>query len=382
MLLNNVLSLIKNFKSKTYQKTTDVLNVYIEQDGNSVIVRCDDNKFVFNVTGNASPSIECADFAVWLCLPIAMSEGRDLFVHGEGTAETILNAEKLSDIWASWLPRQYSMINVSFFSCRTSQPKTTLKRPLMCFSGGIDSTYSLITNDFGDKLPDLLTVQGMDYGVEDKSRFEAAIIKTNQLVSELGVNRVFVESNAYDIYKKYKIGGQLSHVFLLAAAGFMFSNSYESLYLAADHSYYQQFEVFPAGSTFASNRYFDSGDYQLITHGEDVTRAEKLTVIANHHSALRSISFCKNRRVRPENCGLCSKCLRTKYMFLASIGYIPEESFLNASVPTYKSLKFSKHKGLSDSYIKDTYKVAFRSKNLAKVPLIVEEFKRISGNKG
>ena len=355
----------------------DELQVFIAQENDVITVECGDNKFIFEVDTNVEPYVTYADFAAWLCLPVAMKEGKDLVIHGSGTQITKENAEKLSDVWSSWLPSQYSMINVSFDTYRLPQNKSDIKRSLMCFSGGVDSTYSFITNDFGDVTPDLLTVQGMDYSVNDSTRFNEATIKTNLLVGELSRERLFVKSNAYDIYRKYKIGGQLCHVFLLTSVGFMFSDSYKNLLLAADHSYYQQFEVFPAGSTFATNRYFNSGDFKLETHGEDVTRAEKLAHITKTPNALLSISFCKNRKVRPHNCGVCSKCLRTKYMFLASIGRIPEEPFLDSSIPSFKSLKFSKHQSLSDSYIKDTYKVAFRSGNLDKVPLIVERFNQI-----
>jgi len=354
-----------------------ILDVYISKEKNKVTVKCGSKIFLFSIESEVEVNIFQADFAVWLCLPLAMSEGKNLVVHGQGTETTKKNAEKLTDIWSSWLPKQYSMVNVDFDEYREESKDKNTARALMCFSGGVDSTYSFITHDFSGLKPDLLTIQGMDYSINDSVRFSEAIKQTNILIQNRSRYRLFVQSNAYDIYKQYKIGGQLSHVFLLTAVGFMFSQSYKSMLLSADHSCYQQFEVFPAGSTFASNQFFNSGEFALETHGEDVTRAEKLAIISDDPSALLSLSFCKNRKIRPKNCGICSKCLRTKYMFMASIGEIPAQTFLDASVPSFKSLRFSVHDNLSHSYIKDTFKVAFRNDNLDKIPDVIRAYKKI-----
>lgn len=369
--------LLGNKIDRTKITEASELHVFIKQIKNKIIVDCGKHKFNFLVVSPVSINVEYADFAVWLCLPLAMSEDKTLIIHGSGTSKTKENAEELSNIWSSWLPKKYSMINVEFKNYREIDTENQQKKSLMCFSGGVDSTFSLITNDFGEQKPDLLTVQGMDYSLNDAVGFKQSIEQTNCLVKELSGQRSYVQSNAYDIYKKYRIGGQLSHVFLLSAVGFMFAKSYKTLFLASDHSFYQQFEVFPAGSSFASNRFFDSGDFNLQTLDELTTRAEKLTTLFHNATALESLSFCKNRKIRPKNCGVCSKCLRTKYMFLASVGEIPKTSFLNYSKPSFKKLKFSNQSNLSDSYLKDTYKVAFRNGNLDKVPDIVRIYNKI-----
>jgi hypothetical protein len=288
---------LKKNKTSFNSKIEARLHVSIDSRDDEFSIFCEEDKFTFNLKGGEFSRSDVCDFAVWICLPIAMVKGVDLFVHGVGTAETKRNAERLSDIWSSWLPKKFSLINVEFEKYRElSEPSEFTQRPLMCFSGGVDSTYSLINYDFEGVKPDLLTLQGMDYSVEDTGKFERAINKSSALVDGLVNQRFYVSSNAYDVYRKYKIKTSLSYIFLLATVASYLSKNHSYWILAADHAWYQQFEAFPYASTFATNRYFNQGDYKLVTHGEDVTRSEKLSSIANELQALKSISFCKNKK--------------------------------------------------------------------------------------
>ncbi len=358
------------------EEITQRLDVFTEHSNDELFIKCGDDKFIFNIKGGDFEKNDFHDFAVWVCLPIAMAKKLDIYIHGIGSIETKKNAERLSDIWSSWLPKKYSLINVEFEKYRELKDSTT-QRPLMCFSGGVDSSYSLINYDFNGVKPNLLTLQGMDYSIQDDEKFNKSTEKSNYLVEDLINKRFFVSSNAYDVYRQYKIKTSQSYIFLLATVAGYFSRDHSCWILAADHAWYQQFEAFPYGSTFATNRHFHQGDYKLITHGEDVTRAEKLSSITNNMKALRTISFCKDKSVRPENCGKCPKCIRTKYMFLASIGRIPEEIFLDPTNPEKFELKFSNDKNFNASYIKDTYKTAFREEHLELVPSIVKQYKKL-----
>ncbi len=355
-----------------------VLRVSVESTANKLNIYCGEDHFIFKLKGTEVTKKDGEDYAVWISLPIAMSKGMDLLVIGKGSLETKNNAERLSDIWSSWLPEKYAMVSVNFSEQRMLDRNVNLnKRALMCFSGGVDSTYSLINYDFNGYKPDLLTLQGMDYPVDDDVKFHESIRKTSTLVEDIVNDRIFVSSNAYDIYRQYKIKTSHSYIFLLSTVANYLSEDYSYWILAADHAWYQQFEAFPYGSTFATNRYFDTGDFKLITHGEDVTRSEKLFSIFTNENALKSISFCKNKIIRPENCGVCPKCLRTKYMFLASVGQIPEGVFLNPVPPENFKIKFSNNREFNQSYIKDAFKTAFRNNHLSLIPDIVRVYKKL-----
>ena len=365
-------------RSYVDENKNQVLEVSVQRNNNELSIKCGSDLLVFNLNNGDFTEKEEVDFAVWVCLPIAMHKAANLLILGKGSNCTKKNAERLTDIWSSWLPEKYSMVNVDFTEVREiDEKKASENKVLMCFSGGVDSTYSLINYEFNGVKPDLLTLQGMDYPIDDSMKFNQSINKTEHLVSGLVNKRFFVASNAYDVYRRYKIKTSHSYIFLLSTVANYLSNNHSHWVLAADHAWYQQFEAFPYGSTFATNRYFDTGDFKLITHGEDVTRSEKLFSISSNIKALKSISFCKDKKIRPENCGVCPKCLRTKFMFLASVGKIPEGVFLDPITPENSKIKFSNNREFNQSYIKDTYKTAYRNNNLQLVPDIVREYKKI-----
>ncbi len=329
-------------------------------------------RFSSNEPWSTSP--QHADFAVWAFLPLAMALGCDLHIEGAGDESTARNAEQLSHIWSSWLPQTFHPVKVRFAEQSTPVTSEKPKAELLFFSGGIDSTYSLITREWKHGKPDLLTVQGMDYRYKDDEGFTAAAKKTSGVTEHYAAKRIFVRTDAYATYKSLDLPFRLVFVFLLAASGFLFSRNYLNLVLAADFSQYQQFEAFPYGSNFATNPLLASDDFGLSTHGDDVTRAEKLLPISGSPAALASISLCKDTKIRPNNCGTCIKCMRTKYMFLAATGRIPEECFLNPKIDPHQKLKFSNHEEPHYSFISATYNLARRSGNLDKIPGVVSDY--------
>lgn len=272
----------------------------------------------------SNPNDTFCDFAVWFFLPIAMRLRRDLYIEGYGTVESQVNAKKLSEIWESWLPYHFSSINIKF---KETLCKEKANDVLCFYSGGIDSTYSLLKRHLEGLNQDLITIHGMDYKVSDSSRFHLLKEKT-QLFSQLvSKNQIYVKSDAYDLYRKYNVnphGTHISHIFALAGNAFLFSERYQEICIAADYRMDQQFITYPYGSNSVTNNLFSDGITKLVTLDDNVTRCEKLPLLHGSNKALLSLSFCVDYKSRPLNCGICSKCLRTKVMFLSSTGHIPD----------------------------------------------------------
>lgn len=378
-LSKDVQERIKHYENIVKDKNKLVVNNYINvhafQENNEIYLSSGNETFYFDCSGARSPDIEFSDFAVWIFLPIAMTQNKTLMIHGQGTLETKRNAGKLSDIWACWLPKKYSLVDVKFSKYREFK-NNYKKKELLLFSGGVDSTYVILNKKFEEK-PDLLTIQGMDYRISDQDKFEKAIKKIDILANDYADQRIFVRSNAYAIYKEFNIRPRQSFVFALSSISFLFIKEYKDVTMAADFAIYQQFEELPYGSSIATNPFFNSGDFHLKTFGNDVTRAEKLPSILSNQLAVKSLSLCKDKKIRPENCGVCSKCIRTKYMMLATTGIISNESFINPALDQSIKIDFSSSGDIQDALTKATYTAGFRNGNLDKIPNIVSEYARI-----
>jgi hypothetical protein len=278
------------------------------------------------------------DFAAWLFLPVAMRTGQALHVEGEGSEEIIRNAMRISESWESWMPHHFNTVDVSFDRPSRRYPgETGGKRSLCLYSGGIDSTHALLSRHRAGEAQTLLTVHGMDYRLEDEQKFGTLKSKIAPFSRLVGDGHIFVRTNAYATYKKYKVNlpdaPHVSHIFALAGCTFLFSEKYENVFIASDCRLDQQFRTPPWGSNSVTNAYFDDGCTRLGTLDDHLTRTEKMPLLLTCKEALSSVSFCNNYRMRPDNCGRCEKCMRTKLMFFVACGTVPE-IFSDMSIPS------------------------------------------------
>ncbi len=263
-------------------------------------------------------------FALWICLPIAMSMNRDLHILGQVSPTALANAKKLVEIWFSWQPGLFHFIDVS----AEQALETNYSREdgeVMLYSGGADSTYALLTHylQHSTKVA-ALTIQGMDYDAEDAVRFNALLSKTQPL-RDLAISEHYtITSNAADIMARYGIQGDCGHGFQLFGSLFLFEDRYRSGSIAADCTRQIEMLIAPWGTSSLTNPLFASSQFHINTLDLDLGRPEKLAALSNNEMALRCVSFCKKREIRPENCGVCSKCSRSKAMFLAETGKIPD----------------------------------------------------------
>ena len=263
-------------------------------------------------------------FALWISLPIAMSLNRDLHILGRVSPSALNNARQLIKIWYAWRPDVYHMVNVS-----AEQPEESLydeqRGDIMLYSGGADSTYALITHYLKNNLEvAALTIHGMDYSPQDTTRFKALMAKTQPL-RELAIKESYtLRSNAAEVMKRFGTDADCGHGFQLFGSLFLFEDRYSRGSIAADSSIYLEPLIFPWGTSSITNCHFASQAFHIHTFDLDIDRPAKLTALSTNPTALNCISFCKKRDIRPENCGLCSKCTRTKAMFLAETGQIPD----------------------------------------------------------
>ncbi len=302
----------------------ETIELNITHREGTIEVTGDDDRFILELTHPELVDRQSAIFALWAFLPIAMTKGRNLRIHGGGDSVVKENAEQLARVWAAWMPHKFSPVSVEFTQ-EYSTPNVGTGKELMLFSGGVDSTYNLLLRHREGKQQTLLTIHGIDYKHADEERFAKLLKKTQPLADLVGSDRIFVRTNAYDIYnRKYGIGVEVGHAFVLASNLFLYSAPFTWGEISADYSRFQEVIVAPWGTNGYTNPLFTSKTFGMNTANLDVTRSQKLRSIAASEVALHTLSLCKKYEFRPDNCGVCTKCLTIKAMFLAELGSIPE----------------------------------------------------------
>lgn len=355
-----------------------VLRIEIARDDDRIVVSSQEASIHFESPDYMLFDASISEFALWLFLPIAMRTNKDLYINGVGSKRASDNARKMAEVWSSWLPEHFNSINVRFAVERSGQPTAQRKDALVLYSGGIDSTFCLLKRISQRENQFLLTIHGMDYKYDDIDKFTKLLSKTRQFADSVSRRRLTVKTNAYSVYRRYSVNynGDIGHAFVLAAACFLFSETFRSAHIAADYRLDQQYLTHPWGTNNATNRLFESDHFRLVTENQDTTRAEKTTLLMDHPACLTALAFCTDYSFRPENCGACQKCLRTKAMFLVGTGAIPP-IFCERSLPSDWWMAFDIFSKSQLAFLLDIYTVAQRNDRLHLVSGIEEAVRRV-----
>jgi hypothetical protein len=184
----------------------------IAQDGNEIAARGDGIEVNFAVEGIDLPPKADANFAVWGLLPLAMEDGFNLHINRPIDPLVAANAERVSEIWETWVPNRYRSIKVSGEGGWSRGPSKRQNR-VQLFSGGIDSTYSVWKNrDSGY----VATVCGVDK--TDESNIGQLVAKTEPLIEALNYRRIVIRTNAQ------REPSAITHAFTLAGSLFLLSD--------------------------------------------------------------------------------------------------------------------------------------------------------------
>lgn len=355
------------------------INVSVFHSDGLVKIVTDDDVIEAYIHSPVPPNHSRLDFAAWFFLPIAMRCNADITIQGAGSQSTAKNAQRISQIWETWMPSRFNSVQVSFTQNCDEAEKKLATNSLCFYSGGVDSTYSIIKRHQRGQSQSLLTVHGMDYRYDDEKKFLELIEKTKCFSDKYGNERLFVKTNAYSVYNKYKVNtptSHISHIFALAGSAFTFSEHFEDVTIAADYRLDQQFSVHPWGSNSATNHLFNDGATFLQTDGDDVTRSDKMPLLLASQEALSALSFCVNYNSRPNNCGNCSKCMRTKLMFLAATGSVPG-IFHSSEIDSNSLRSIDLTKKSERAFFTDLYCCAKRNDRLDAMPYLNPAFERL-----
>ncbi|WP_319824285.1 hypothetical protein [Thalassovita sp.] len=260
---------------------------------------------------------------LWLGLPVAMRQGVPLVIDGAVSRTALDGARQLAMIWAAWRPDLFEEIAISASVVTDAPANAPAGPPLLCFSGGIDSTHALTLMHARGERPDLLSVHGMDYRRDDHDRFGRLLDKTAALRKARAGRSLTVWTDAASVYRRFGIPPTLGFGFILGTAQFLHARGHRKGVIAADIARHLECVNGPYGTSSVITPLMNDGAFACALEGLQVSRMDKVAALLGDELALASLSFCKDYGTRPENCGVCPKCVRTKAQIYALGGSIP-----------------------------------------------------------
>ena len=338
----------------------------VRQSGNSIEILSADFRADLSVSGVVLPPEVDPSFAVWLLMPTAMRERFDIQIEHAVDPLVIENAEQLSAIGEMWMPERYRAIRV--FGRGTWAPTAGKSTSTgLFYSGGIDSTYAMLR--YVGSLTHAITIHGMDYDADDDAHFAQMRAKTNPLLDQLGLARVVVKTSL----APYMQSATLTHGFGLAGYGFLLRDVFSTAMLAADYTPAQDMLAFPWGTNQVTNAYLAGTGFAIQSVCADTLRSNKLDLIARNPVALSAVSFCADKATRPANCGACSKCVRTKAMFVATSGSYPD-IFNDMALTKAHIAALKLHKKSERAFFVELHASATRHGRLDQIPGLAERY--------
>lgn len=229
----------------------------------------------------------------------AMMRGEDIVVDDPYTVSPTLldNLPEVQAIYTTWNP-VFKPVNV-----RGSRVEPAPRDGSVCsfFSGGVDSTYSLLTHR--DEISHLIVINGLDFDmpVDDWVYF---VNRNRTLAEKFGKRLVPVETNRRSFNAAFGLSGYVNFGASLATIGQLLGFSKT---LVSGSATYES--LVPCGSHPLVDPLYGTASSTVVHTGLEADRTAKLKLIQSNCDALENLWVCwKSPRV---NCGKCSKCLRT-----------------------------------------------------------------------
>jgi hypothetical protein len=239
-------------------------------------------------------------------LVAALHGGRTLTIEGEVSAGWLSNADRLLDVFQTWWG--YPKLSPRA-AARPDDEPPGIDETALCFSGGVDSFYSLLHP--GRRVDLLLAVHGYDIKLRDKERASEFESSLRAVAVELAVRPVVVRTNLREHPAFAGAPWERTHGGALAAVGHLLGRSAGRLLVSSS---YPNSSHLPWGSHWQSDPLWSSDRLKVIHVGAERQRSDKLRAIAREPLVRRHLRVCWENLAPEGNCSRCEKCLRTRLL--------------------------------------------------------------------
>ncbi|MFC1680682.1 hypothetical protein ACFL1S_02665, partial [Pseudomonadota bacterium] len=259
-----------------------------------------------------------ADPFVLTSLMYSMQEGRPLEVRGAPVSGGLLrNLEEFQRAWASWRTR---LSEIPIFAEEEDDELNGHDRAAVVgFSGGVDSCYTvyrhLVSPDgrYDRKLQAALMIHGFDISLDDAAQFEAARRRSQRILDGLGIDLLAIRTNIKSLSEQ-SLDWLDSHGLVLGSALTLLSGRFGAGIIAGTMPYVM---LLPLGSSPVTDWLMGSRRFEIVHHGAQASRLDKVRTIARWPAAIENLRVCWAGKQLDRNCGVCLKCVLTQLQFWA-----------------------------------------------------------------
>lgn len=242
----------------------------------------------------------------WLACALlpAMAAGHDIYINGPISKRLANTLPEIIQLYHSWQPSLYSS-QVSANSTAEREAQQT-GRVASFFSGGVDSFYTLFENL--DEITDLIFVRGFDIRLDDDVLYHASSRAVHAVAAAFDLNVIEIKTNVRELIDPYAPWGDLGYGTPLFAIAHLLSEELDRIFVP---SAFDRGNLLPSGTHPSLDPLWSSEQIEIVHHGCEATRMQKVERIAHSDVTLNNLRVCFNKPNNSLNCGKCKKCLMT-----------------------------------------------------------------------
>lgn len=252
----------------------------------------------------------------------AMMIGEPFHVHGVVSARAIKNAALYCEAWHNLLPDMFSTIEITADAIVSDRNALSAgdDRAISAFSGGLDGMFTALRHtqrDLGEgshRLDMGVMVHGLDVPPDNYEGFQSLKRRVEPVFDELSLPCANVWTNFRPLNRQ---PWEMSFSAQLAGCLHLMSGMYRYALVGSSEPYSDL--VLPWGSNPATDYLLSGGAMEIVHDGAGFTRTAKAARIAQNQIATTFAKFCWEGPA-DKNCGVCEKCMRTRFNFLAAAG--------------------------------------------------------------
>jgi len=252
------------------------------------------------------------DLSAPVVLLAAMRAGRDVVFEQPLSKSRRRGLEQVQDLMTGWYPHRMNRVSITAPRPEKELPRESLlragkpsPRTVSCFTGGVDSFYSLVTHP---EVDGIVFVDGLDVPLTEKSALKRVSKSNRGVARAMGIRYHRIESNVRYFLRHTDVGwGFEGHGAGLASIATLLSPRYGKFLIPSTHAESVQIKW---GSHPDLDPLWSTKSTEVIHDGGAATRVGKVTRIAAEPLAQQFLRVCYMQH-QQDNCGRCMKCLRT-----------------------------------------------------------------------
>lgn len=243
-------------------------------------------------------------------LPVAMRQGWSLSSEEPVDATTLENLHQWQASFAGWRPWSLGSIDLNLPVAEVTEVGGKLGG-MVAFSGGVDSSYTVLRQAPAGRIASGVLVQGMDIGVDDHASFARAKADSETTLASMGLRALWVRTNVRSLGRRpFLHWCEETFGIWLASALSCLEPWHDRAFIASSYPY--RHLQLACGSNPVTDRFLGSRDVPYEHDGASMSRVEKAAALAGEPRLTNRLRVCFDQAGAGANCGRCRKCMLTQ----------------------------------------------------------------------